>query len=324
MNGTSGVDVDPVAGEVYMCQQRGEPRITVWDEKTGKLLRSWGNPPVLDTPHALRIKKADISGSGEIEIWITDMGVGLPDTGHVIKAFTPNGTLLRTIGEVGVAGTGLRPLQFGNVADLDWSQDFTKMVIVDGDGGPNNRAVEISAKNGDVITSWGGLGGPETKGKFNISHGVAIDSCDRVWVADRANARVQIFTLAGKWLATWTCMNEPPYGVRMFGDNEQQQLGLSSAAAAGQGHVLVTGGGGGVGGTPTLNKLEILSFDTSCTAPLGECVVDYTIVADPKSTAHFSALNEKTKDIYLCEVTTNKFKKYTYAASEDEADRTIL
>ena len=154
MNGTSGVDVDPVAGEVYMCQQRGEPRVTVWDEKTGKLLRSWGNPPVLDTPHALRIKKAGLAGSGEIEIWITDMGVGLPDNGHVIKAFTPNGTLLRTIGQVGVAGTGLRPLQFGNVADLDWSQDFTKMVIVDGDGGVNNRAVEINAKDGDVITAW--------------------------------------------------------------------------------------------------------------------------------------------------------------------------
>ena len=45
MNGTSGIDVDPVAGEVYMCQQRGEPRVTVWDEKTGKLLRSWGNSP---------------------------------------------------------------------------------------------------------------------------------------------------------------------------------------------------------------------------------------------------------------------------------------
>ena len=154
MNGTSGVDVDPVAGEVYMCQQRGEARVTVWDEKTGKLLRSWGNPPVLDTPHALRIKKAGLAGSGQIEIWITDMGVGLPDNGHVIKAFTPHGTLLRTIGQVGVPGTGLRPLQFGNVADLDWSQDFTKMVIVDGDGGVNNRAVEINAKDGDVITAW--------------------------------------------------------------------------------------------------------------------------------------------------------------------------
>ena len=92
-----------------------------------------------------------------------------------------------------------------------------------------------------VITSWGGIGGPATEGeftpaeaaillraallcvhsfakrlptergrhagkwrprhwpgKFNISHGVAIDACSRVWVADRANERLQVFDLAGK------------------------------------------------------------------------------------------------------------------------------
>ena len=53
MNGTSGVDVNPVTGEVYMCQQRGSPRVTVWDGQTGKLLRSWGDSD-LDTPHAVR------------------------------------------------------------------------------------------------------------------------------------------------------------------------------------------------------------------------------------------------------------------------------
>ena len=37
MNGTSGIDVDPVAGEVYMCQQRGSPRVSVWDEKSAPL-----------------------------------------------------------------------------------------------------------------------------------------------------------------------------------------------------------------------------------------------------------------------------------------------
>ena len=33
-----------------------------------------------------------------------DMGVGKPDTGHVVKAFTPNGTLIRTVGEVSNRG----------------------------------------------------------------------------------------------------------------------------------------------------------------------------------------------------------------------------
>ena len=131
---------------------------------------------------------------------------------------------------------------------------------------------EIDAKTFKVVTSWGGLGGPATKGKFNISHGVAIDHCNRVWVADRcahqtcchlttrqefrirllcklndcgwlsggcgrANARLQIFDLSGKWLATWNCMDEPPYGVRMFGAQESD----GSADAAPEAHLLVTG-----------------------------------------------------------------------------------
>ena len=78
----------------------------------GKLLRSWGDG-VLDTPHAVRIKQPMHAGD-KVEIWITDMGAD-PGQGHVVKAFTPTGDLLATIGRVGNNGTGLDPLQFGNV-----------------------------------------------------------------------------------------------------------------------------------------------------------------------------------------------------------------
>lgn len=109
----------------------------------------------------------------------------------------------------------------------------------------------------------------------------------------------------------------------MYGNNEGNDVGMGSTT---QGHVLVTGGGSGAKGTPASNKLEILRFDTSCAAPLGECAVDYTINVDPMSTAHFSALNEKTNDIYLCEVSTNKLKKFTYDPREraNKADRGVL
>ena len=79
-------------------------------------------------------------------------------SGHVVKAFAPDGKLLRTVGEVGIPGTGLAPLQFGNVADLEFSADQTKIVFVDGDGGPNNRVVEVDAASLKVVQSWGGNG----------------------------------------------------------------------------------------------------------------------------------------------------------------------
>eukprot|EP00041_Stephanoeca_diplocostata_P007435 m.105624 g.105624 ORF g.105624 m.105624 type:complete len:329 (-) comp16878_c0_seq5:96-1082(-) len=213
MNGTSGVDVDPVRGEVYMCQQRGSPRVSVWDSKTGKLLRTWGDD-VLDTPHGLRLKPSSIT-TGDVEVWIMDMGVGVPDTGNVIRVFSSDGKLLRTIGTPGSEGTGLDPVQFSHVADMDWSTNEKVIVAVDGDGGLNNRVVAMDAVTSKVVKSWGKLG--TANGAFDIPHGIAIDVCDRVWVADRKNNRTQVFTLDGEWLATWTCMNEPPYGLRMFG-----------------------------------------------------------------------------------------------------------
>jgi len=115
-------------------------------------------------------------------------------------------------------------------------------------------------------------GAPNDPGKFHIPHGVAIDACDRVWVADRMNNRTQVFTLSGKWLASWTCMAEPPYGLRMFGESKE------GGGVVPRGQVLVTGGGSGaaVDRPGFVNRLEVLSFNQDCdnVAVLGDCSVE--------------------------------------------------
>ena len=62
-------------------------------------------------------------------------------------------------------------MQFGNVADLDWDPQQRTMVAVDGDGGPNNRAVAIKTSDFALETSWGGLGGPATHGSPGFGFG---------------------------------------------------------------------------------------------------------------------------------------------------------
>lgn len=59
-----------------------------------------------------------------------DMGVGLPDTGNVIRVFSGDGKLLRTIGTPGNEGSGLDPVQFSHVADIDWSKNEKLVVAV--------------------------------------------------------------------------------------------------------------------------------------------------------------------------------------------------
>lgn len=80
----------------------------------------------------------------------------------------------------------------------------------------------------------------------------------------------------------------------------------------------MTGGGAGAAWPSGTNKLNILEYKADCSAPadLGECAVSYKIAADDKSTAHFSAIDEKSQDIYVCEVSTNKFHKFTYKSAK--------
>ena len=52
--------------------------------------------------------------------------------------------------------------------------------------------------DGNYLMEWGELGdGP---GQFDLVHGVAIDRDHRVYVADRSNNRVQVFTEEGDFI----------------------------------------------------------------------------------------------------------------------------
>jgi DNA-binding beta-propeller fold protein YncE len=68
------------------------------------------------------------------------------------------------------------------------------------DGYGNNRVVRFDAQ-GKFLKAWGRLG--TEAGEFSLPHAIAIDSEQRLYVADRNNARVQVFDATGKFLAEW-------------------------------------------------------------------------------------------------------------------------
>jgi len=147
----------------------------------GEFVRSWGEGQFRE-PHQVRIDREGF-------VWLVDSGR------HVVKKFTPEGKLLLTLGtddEPGEDSTHLnRPT---DVAIAPSGQVF----VADGYG--NNRIVHFNDR-GQFVRTWGSLGA--APGQFSLPHSIAFDSRGRLFVADRNNARVQVFDQAGRFLDEW-------------------------------------------------------------------------------------------------------------------------
>lgn len=147
----------------------------------GKFIRAWGDGVVSNAHHI----KIDRSGN----IWLSDVGF------HVVRRFTPEGKLLQTFGVPGEKGEDTKRLNMPTDVALAPNGD---VFISDGYG--NNRVVHFD-KTGKFIRQWGTLGtGSEN---FSIPHAIDMDSKGRLYVADRNNVRIQIYSQAGKLLDSW-------------------------------------------------------------------------------------------------------------------------
>jgi hypothetical protein len=73
-------------------------------------------------------------------------------------------------------------------------------------GGKGDDVLEFD-QNGKFIMQWGSHGsGP---GQIEVPHTLAMDSRGRLFVGDRGNSRIQIFSQDGKFLDIWTQFSRP-------------------------------------------------------------------------------------------------------------------
>ena len=157
------------------------PTILSFDGKTGTLTASLGaNMFVL--PHGLRIDHDD-------NIWVTDLALQ-----QVLK-LSRDGKVLLRVGTERVAGCDSQ--HFDKPTDVAVAPDGTFYVS---DGYGNSRVAKFS-QNGQFILDWGKKG--RAPGEFDLPHSVALDRLGRVYVADRANARIQVFAGDGTFAHEW-------------------------------------------------------------------------------------------------------------------------
>jgi hypothetical protein len=178
------------------------PPVQVYDT-SGKYLRGWGAG--IGSAHHLKIDRQGF-------VWLADT------KNHVVQKYTDDGKLLLTIGTKGSAGRDEKHLN--QPCDMAIAPNGD-VFVADGYG---NARVIVFDKDGKYLRQWGELGsGPS---QFSIAHAIALDSKGRVYVADRNNVRIQVFTSDGKLVDEWRNLIVP-WGFHMTPSDELWVCGSS-------------------------------------------------------------------------------------------------
>jgi DNA-binding beta-propeller fold protein YncE len=145
-------------------------------------------------------------------VWISSAGGPRlrERTENQILKFTAAGKFLFQVGHRGKSKGSLDTGNFNNAADI-YVYPKTNEVFV-ADGYVNRRIIVLDADTGTFKRMWGAYGntpddaapnkladeGPGPQ-QFNLVHGVRVSDDGLVYVADRMNNRMQVFTIDGKF-----------------------------------------------------------------------------------------------------------------------------
>jgi DNA-binding beta-propeller fold protein YncE len=181
------------------------PPVLVFDMQ-GNLLQSWGGPSEgFDWPkreHGIYVDKDD-------NVWLSGAGAG----DRQILKFKNDGHFLMQIGHPsGDPANSLRTDILGQPAGMEVDSDAHEIYVAD--GYLNKRVAVFDADKGTFKRMWGAYGNPPNDvdpGIYNPAappdqqfrnpvHCVHISRDGLVYVCDRVNNRIQVFTKQGKFV----------------------------------------------------------------------------------------------------------------------------
>ena len=168
--------------QVYVFN-RGTHPMVIFDRE-GNVLSHWGDG-VFANPHAVTIGPDD-------EVYCVDNG------DSTVRKFTPDGKLLKTLGTPHKPSPKMSGEPFSIPAHLAIDKRTGELYVADG---YSNARVHKYTPDGEYLFSWGESGTGE--GQFNIVHNIDTDRDGWVYVADRENHRVQVFSAEGRYETQW-------------------------------------------------------------------------------------------------------------------------
>ena len=190
------------------ARRDGTSNYLVVVDRNGNLVENWSQwDDTLNRPHQVYISPYD----PERHVWVVERGRGRGVHMQVLKFTNDGSELVMRLGDgddpatrdEARANPNPGPFDYGDPAVLAFLPDGSFLL---GDGYWNTRIVKYDA-DGTYLMEWGEPGtGP---GQFDLVHGLAIDTERRVFVADRRNNRIQIFTEDGEFLEEWPDITDP-------------------------------------------------------------------------------------------------------------------
>jgi DNA-binding beta-propeller fold protein YncE len=136
-------------------------------------------------------------------VWVADAD-GKNGKGQQVVKFSPTGKVLMKLGKAGMPGDA--PGYFNRPTGVAIARNGD-IFVSDGHGDDSNARVVKFSKTGKFLLAWGKKG--SAPGEFNVPHAIAVDSHERIYVADRSNNRIQVFDANGKFLADWRQFGRP-------------------------------------------------------------------------------------------------------------------
>ena len=178
-------------------------------DAAGQVVQAWGGPgPGYEWPadeHTIHV-------DGEGHVWLSSAGGPRLSDGieNQILKFTSDGRFLLQVGRRGRSKGSLDPDNFNNAADIFAPAGRHEVFVAD--GYLNRRVIVLDAETGACRRFWGAFGnvpddaapnrriaGRRSAEQFNVVHGVRVSTDGLVYVADRLNDRIQIFTVDGRF-----------------------------------------------------------------------------------------------------------------------------
>ena len=189
-------------------EREGGSNYLVVVDRAGNVVENWSQwDTAFNKPHQVYINPYD----PERHVWVVERGGGRGVHMQVMKFTNDGSELVMRLGEPdhptsreeARANPNPGPYTYGEPAVLAFLPNGSFLL---GDGYWNTRIIKYDAE-GEYLMEWGEAGsGP---GQFDLVHGLAVDREHRVYVADRRNNRVQVFTEDGAFIEEWPDITDP-------------------------------------------------------------------------------------------------------------------